>query len=74
LVALLTIATPLVGLPVASFVFAAVLLRRAGMAAVGAVLAALALCIVQLVLLGAVFDVLVEREVVGRIAWALLGY
>jgi putative tricarboxylic transport membrane protein len=71
---LLLLATPIVGLPVATFGFAAVLLWRAGISLRATVLSALVLCAVQLTILGMVFDVLVERDIIGRIAWAALGY
>jgi hypothetical protein len=74
LVVLLLLATPVVGLPVATMVFAAILLRRAGIGLFSAVAAALVLTVVEVVLLETVFDVLVEREIIGRIAWLLLGY
>jgi hypothetical protein len=66
--------TPLVGLPVAAVGFITAVLTAIGIGAGRAFLVALIFGLLQSAMLSALFDVLVEREIIGRIAWDLLGY
>lgn len=66
--------TPLVGLFVASLAYVAGMLRRDGVRTKTALVAGAVLAVVQIAVLSRVFDVLVEKEIIGRIAWTILGY
>jgi putative tricarboxylic transport membrane protein len=67
-------ATPLAGLSAATFAYVAVVLARYGVRVRSAILVSALFGIVQLGLLALVFDLPVEREIIGRAAWAMLGY
>ena len=66
--------TPVFGIIPASFVYVTEVLRRTGIRLRYAFLVASGCCALQLILLVAVFDVLVERAIIGRLAWVALGY
>jgi hypothetical protein len=74
LFALFIALTPLIGLPVAAVGFVTAVLMAIGIGGGRALLLALTFGLLQSALLAALFDVLVEREIIGRIAWDLLGY
>jgi hypothetical protein len=74
LTALFVAATPIVGILPASLAYMTDVLRRAGVTLKHAFLIALGCCALQLLLLVSVFDVLIEREIIGRVLWAALGY
>jgi hypothetical protein len=65
-------ATPFLGLLPSSLVYLLAVLRRTGMGPAAAVLAAVPFVAVQFVLLAMVFDILVEKEIVGRLLWTIL--
>jgi hypothetical protein len=67
-------ATPIIGILPATFFYVAEVLRRTGMNLRHAVVTAALCCGFELLLLVTVFDVLIEREIIGRLAWAALGY
>lgn len=67
-------ATPFLGIVVASLAYVTAVLRRTGISYTNAILVAIGCGVLQLVLLVTVFDVLVEREIIGRMLWAALGY
>jgi putative tricarboxylic transport membrane protein len=67
-------ATPFLGIVVSSLAYVTAVLRRTGISYTNAILVAIGCGVLQLVLLVTVFDVLVEREIIGRILWAALGY
>jgi TctA family transporter len=71
---LFIVLTPIVGLTVSTFAYVTSALLRSGIKLHHAAITALILSALQLGLLSSVFDVLVEREIVGRVAWSLLGY
>jgi len=66
--------TPIIGVIASSFVFVAAAMRFGGARLVYAVTAAGVLAVAELAVLTMVFDVIIEREIVGRVVWALLGY
>jgi putative tricarboxylic transport membrane protein len=72
--ALFFLTTPVVGVIVSSFGFCAFLLRSIGVAMQKALLLALVFCALQALLLHALFDVAIEKEIIGRIAYWYLGY
>ncbi len=74
LAGLLILATPVIGLSAATFVFVTKFLRLSGIRWAHTLLIALSLCAVQLAIVSVVFDVLVEKEFIGRILWKILGY
>jgi TctA family transporter len=74
LAGLLVLSTPIIGLIPASVAFIAAFLKRSGLRLRSAIAVALAIGGLQVLLLATVFDVLVERELIGRIAWWSLGY
>jgi putative tricarboxylic transport membrane protein len=67
-------ATPIVGITPASLVYITVLLRDAGVRLGAAILVSIICCVLQVALLASVFDILIEREIIGRVFWAALGY
>lgn len=74
LTAMFLVATPFLGLPVATTGFVARMLNLKGVDWPRAILLALAFCVVQLMILSLVYDILVEREIIGRVMWLALGY
>jgi TctA family transporter len=66
--------TPLVGLPAASAGFIALALARTGVRIGRALVIALVFVGLQIAMLSVVFDVLIEKEIVGRAVWAILGF
>jgi hypothetical protein len=74
LTAAFLVATPVVGLPVATLGFAARMLTLRGLAWPRALFVSVAFCVVQITILSLVYDVLVEREIIGRLMWLALGY
>ncbi|MEX0853990.1 MAG: tripartite tricarboxylate transporter permease [Bauldia sp.] len=66
--------TPLIGLIASSFVFVAAAMRLNGSRMSPALIAALVLALSELAVLTLVFDVIIEKEIVGRVLWAILGY
>ena len=74
LTAAFLVATPVVGLPVATLGFAARMLTLRGLAWPRALFVSMAFCVVQITILSLVYDVLVEREIIGRLMWLALGY
>jgi putative tricarboxylic transport membrane protein len=71
--ALYLAATPFVGLIVASFAFCLYVLRSMGIKWVAAFVSSLIFCALQSLLLFALFDLVVEKEIIGRIAWSYMG-
>src|SRR5262249_4430024 len=69
LAAAFLLATPVVGLPVATLGFAARMLTLRGLAWPMALIVSVAFCVVQITILSLVYDVLVEREIIGRLMW-----
>jgi hypothetical protein len=67
-------ATPLVGIIPSTLVYVTEVLRRSGFRLSRAIVVAVGCCALQLALLAAVFDVLIEREIIGRALWNVLGY
>ena len=74
LAGMLVLATPIIGLSAATIAFATAFLRRNNIRWIHTFLIAMGLCAVQLAFVTAVFDVLVEKEFIGRILWKILGY
>jgi hypothetical protein len=74
LTAAFLVATPVVGLPVATLGFAARMLNLRGLTWPTALFVSASFCIVQITILSLVYDVLVEREIIGRLMWRVLGY
>jgi putative tricarboxylic transport membrane protein len=68
--ALFLAATPFVGLIVASFFFCLYVLREIGIGTRQALLSALLYCALQSLLLFSLFDLIAEKEIIGRIAWS----
>jgi hypothetical protein len=66
--------TPFLGVIAASGLFVAGVMVAERFRVDVAIATALALGVAQWAVLSLVFDVLVEREVIGRVVWALLGY
>ena len=54
--------------------YVTLVLARCGVSLRQAIVVAIAFCALQLLLLVQVFDIAVEREILGRAAWALLGH
>jgi hypothetical protein len=67
-------AMPFIGILPASFTYIVAVLIKTDVRPRIAVLIAIGCCLAQLALFASVFDVLVEREILGRILWAALGY
>jgi putative tricarboxylic transport membrane protein len=67
-------AAPIVGIAPASFVYITALLRDSGTKLRTAILVGIICCALQLAMLASVFDILIEREIVGRVLWAAFGY
>jgi hypothetical protein len=57
-----------------SFLYVTALLRRSGLALPRSIAVAAIYSALQLLLLASVFDVLVQREILGRLFWEALGY
>lgn len=72
--ALAIAAIPYVGLFVSSFVMAVWMLVAGGARVHRALLAALVFVALQFAFLNWLFDIVVEREIIGRIAWRMLGF
>jgi putative tricarboxylic transport membrane protein len=72
--ALFLLATPVLGIFASSFGFCAYTLTSVGMKARKAVFLALVFCALQYLLLRTLFDVTVEREIIGRVASWYLAY
>jgi hypothetical protein len=72
--ALAILAIPYFGLTVSSMAMAAGMLVAGGARIHRAILAALVFGALQFALLGWLFDIVVEREIIGRLAWRLLGF
>ena len=68
------LATPAIGLFAAGFAYVTSVLWRSGIGARAAVATALVLAALQIALLSFLFDLSVEKELVGRAITALLGY
>ena len=66
--------TPIVGLIASSFLFVATAMRLSGSGLRQALAVAGVLAAAELAVLTMVFDVIIEREIVGRLLWAVLGY
>ena len=67
-------AIPFIGLIAASVLFVAAVLVLDNVAWPRAAMTGLALGAIQWAVLSMVFDVLIEREIIGRVGWYLLGY
>jgi hypothetical protein len=72
LFAIFLLATPLTGLFVSSFAFVGAVLWRSGVRPGRSVTAAAVFVALQFAILALVFDVAIEKEIVGRVAWALM--
>lgn len=71
---LFLIATPVFGVLVSGFFFVLAVLIRIGIRWPAALLSSFCLLLSQYVILALIFDVIVEREFIGRIAWSLMDY
>jgi TctA family transporter len=67
------IASPFVGLIAATFAFVALVLTRSALRLRSALVIAGLLTAGQVVLLDQIFDIAIEKEILGRAVWALLG-
>jgi hypothetical protein len=65
---------PFLGLVAASALFLAAILVVGRFPLRAVILVPLAFAAAEMLVLSLLFDVLVEREIVGRIAWSFLGY
>jgi hypothetical protein len=74
LFALFVLAMPVVGLIAASGLFVAGILVLNRFSWSQSLAVAVGFVALETVILAAIFDVLTEREMVGRIAWSWLGY
>jgi putative tricarboxylic transport membrane protein len=72
--ALFIVSTPFLGVTLSSFLYVAALLKRSGLALPRSIAVAAIYSALQLLLLASVFDVLVQREILGRLFWEALGY
>ena len=73
LTALFIVLTPIIGLPVATIAYVGAILKSAGLRAWHAVAIVVALLAAQIGLLSLVFDLRIEKAIIGRVLWALLG-
>jgi putative tricarboxylic transport membrane protein len=71
---LLVLATPLIGLPVASVVYVGGVLARERYRTIHIVMILAALAAAQLALLSAILDLRIERSIIGALAWMLLNH
>jgi putative tricarboxylic transport membrane protein len=71
---LLIASIPIFGLPFSGVIYIFYMLRKARSGRTSAALIAVAAILAQIGVLALVYDLLVEREIVGRICWRLLGY
>jgi TctA family transporter len=74
LCALFILLIPLIGITASTLVFVAAVLLRSGLKSRNAVTTALVVGVAQMGLLSSVFDVLVEKEIIGRALWSALDY
>jgi hypothetical protein len=70
--ALFVAATPFLGIIPASFAFVLYVLVRQGYSWWSALLTTVVFCALEFAFVSSVFDVMIEREIIGRIAWAIL--
>lgn len=68
------VAIPYIGLIVSSMLMAVGMLLAGGVKLWRALVAALVFGAIQLAFLNWLFDIVVEREIIGRIAWRMLGF
>jgi TctA family transporter len=68
------ISTPILGLFGSSIAYIAIVLAGIGISRRNLIVILAVFAAVQFVLLTSVFDVLIEREILGRITWAALGH
>jgi hypothetical protein len=66
--------TPIMGFLVAGGLFIVAVLRSIGVAWSSAILLSAAFSFMEFGLLSVVFDVIVEKEIMGRIAWWFLDF
>ena len=68
------ISIPFFGVPASSFMFVTWILARQGTTIMNSILISLIFAIGQIIILTVVYDVLIERDIMGLIYWWLLGF